>query len=92
MARVQRHAPFYREQLTARGLRPRDIRTLRDLRSLPFTTREDLRATYPYGLLAVPRERALRLHTSSGTTGKPKAIFFSARTSTRRRTSPRAAS
>jgi phenylacetate-CoA ligase len=79
VARVQRHAPFYREQLTARGLRPRDIRTLRDLRSLPFTTREDLRATYPYGLLAVPRERALRLHTSSGTTGKPKAIFFSAR-------------
>jgi phenylacetate-CoA ligase len=79
VARVARHAPFYREQLAARGIRSRDVRSLRDLRALPFTTRDDLRATYPYGLLAVPRERALRLHTSSGTTGKPKAIFFSAR-------------
>ncbi len=79
VAQAYRSAPFYREQLDARRVRPRDVRSLRDLGSLPFTTRDDLRATYPYGLLAVPRERALRLHTSSGTTGKPKAIFFSAR-------------
>jgi phenylacetate-CoA ligase len=77
--RVHRHTPFYREGLKARGVAPQDVRRLTDLRHLPFTTREDLRATYPYGLLAVPREKALRLHTSSGTTGKPKAILFSAR-------------
>jgi phenylacetate-CoA ligase len=79
VAQVARRTPFYQEKLAALGLRPQDVRGLSDVRRLPFTTREDLRATYPCGLLGVPRERALRLHTSSGTTGKPKAIFFSAR-------------
>jgi phenylacetate-CoA ligase len=79
VARVARRIPFYQEKLAGLGLKPQDVRSLRDLRRLPFTTREDLRATYPSGLLAVAREQTLRLHTSSGTTGKPKAIFFSAR-------------
>ena len=79
VAQVARRTPFYQEKLKALGMRASDVQSSRDLRRLPFTTREDLRATYPFGLLSVPREQATRLHTSSGTTGKPKAIFFSAR-------------
>ncbi len=79
VGRVRRHTPFYRDRLREAGMRPEDVRSLRDVSRLPFTTREDLRATYPSGLLSIPRQQALRLHTSSGTTGKPKAIFFSAR-------------
>ena len=79
VAQVLRRTPFYQEKLKALGIRASDVQSSRDLRLLPFTTREDLRATYPFGLLSVPREQATRLHTSSGTTGKPKAIFFSAR-------------
>ena len=79
VAQVLRRTPFYQEMLKALGIRASDVQSLRDLRRLPFTTREDLRTTYPFGLLSVPREQATRLHTSSGTTGKPKAIFFSAR-------------
>ena len=58
------------------GVRGEQIRSA-DLRRLPFTTGADLRAVYPDGLLAVSRDEPIRLHTSSGTTGKPKAIFFS---------------
>ena len=79
VAQVARRTPFYQARLAAAGVRGRDVRSLHDVRRLPFTTREDLRATYPCGLLGVPREQAIRLHTSSGTTGKPKAILFSAR-------------
>jgi phenylacetate-CoA ligase len=75
--RVAAHVPFYREKFAEWGVRPRDIHSLDDLRRLPFTTSADLRANYPTGLLAVPLDDALRLHTSSGTTGKPKALFFS---------------
>ena len=75
--RVAAHVPFYREKFAELGVRPRDIHSLDDLRRLPFTTSADLRANYPTGLLAVPLDDALRLHTSSGTTGKPKALFFS---------------
>jgi phenylacetate-CoA ligase len=75
--RVAAHVPFYREKFAELGCRPRDIHSLDDLRRLPFTTSADLRANYPTGLLAVPLDDALRLHTSSGTTGKPKALFFS---------------
>lgn len=69
--------PFYREGLAGAGVRPEQIRTLDDIRRLPFTTNADLRAQYPDGLLAVDRREVTRLHTSSGTTGKPKALFFS---------------
>jgi phenylacetate-CoA ligase len=75
--RVARNVPFYREKFAEAGLKPSRMRTLADLRLLPFTTSADLRATYPNGLLAVPSDEVLRLHTSSGTTGKPKALFFS---------------
>ncbi len=72
-----KNIPFYQKKFTELGTTPRDIVALKDLQKLPFTSREDLRANYPFGMLAVPPEEVVRLHTSSGTTGKPKAIFFS---------------
>jgi len=72
-----KNIPFYKEQFSKLNLKPKDITSLKDVRKLPFTTREDLRENYPFGMLAVPKEHVVRLHTSSGTTGKPKAIFFS---------------
>jgi phenylacetate-CoA ligase len=73
--RVAQTVPFYRNQ----GVSASSLRSLDDLRRLPFTTNEDLRNHYPDGLVAIPQMERLRLHTSSGTTGKPKAIFFSRR-------------
>ncbi|MGO8930919.1 MAG: phenylacetate--CoA ligase family protein [Limisphaerales bacterium] len=75
--RVAQRVPFYRDKFKELGISPGDIKSLADVRRLPFTTGADLRAVYPDGLLAVDRDEAVRLHTSSGTTGKPKAIFFS---------------
>jgi len=75
--RVARKVSFYREQFSQARLRPSHIGALADVRRLPFTTSADLRANYPSGLLAVGLDDTLRLHTSSGTTGKPKALFFS---------------
>jgi phenylacetate-CoA ligase len=75
--RVAARVPFYRQRFAELGVKPEDIASLADLRRLPFTTSADLRANYPAGLLAVPSDHTLRLHTSSGTTGKPKALFFS---------------
>jgi phenylacetate-CoA ligase len=77
VARVWKSVPIYRRKLEAVGVKPADVRTLDDVRRLPFTTSADLREAYPANLLAVPPDEPLRLHTSSGTTGKPKAIFFS---------------
>jgi phenylacetate-CoA ligase len=77
LRRVEKSVPFYQQQFEALGLGAGDIRSLDDVRRLPFTTGADLRASYPKGLVAVPASRLLRLHTSSGTTGKPKALFFS---------------
>jgi phenylacetate-CoA ligase len=71
--------PFYRSKLLEAGVKPEDIQSLDEVRRLPFTTAADLRENYPAGLLAVSREEVVRLHTSSGTTGKPKALFFSRR-------------
>ena len=75
--RVAAHVPFYKQKFAELGVMPEDIRSLADVRRLPFTGSADLRANYPTGLLAVPYDTTLRLHTSSGTTGKPKALFFS---------------
>ena len=75
--RVARGTPFYRQQFAASGLKPAAIKTLADLRRLPFTTSADLRANYPTGMLVAGAAEPVRLHTSSGTTGKPKALFFS---------------
>jgi phenylacetate-CoA ligase len=79
VARVAARVPLYQRRLAEGGVGPEQIRSLADLRRLPFTTSADLRLSYPHGLLAVDREQVTRLHTSSGTTGKPKALFFSAR-------------
>jgi len=75
-----RHAyegsPFYRERLEAAGIRPEDIRSLEDLTRLPFTTGEDLRDQYPFPLRSVPFEQIVRIHASSGTTGKRKILCY----------------
>jgi len=75
--RVAQCVPFYQKRFAELGVTPGQIKSLTDVRRLPFTTGTDLRAIYPDGMLAVDRAEAVRLHTSSGTTGKPKAIFFS---------------
>ncbi len=69
--------PFYRKRLAAAGIQsPDDIKTLDDLRRIPFTTKNDLRDGFPYGFLSIPREEVVRLHASSGTTGTPTTIYF----------------
>lgn len=75
--RACKNIPFYKECFSKLNIKPNDINSLKDIQRLPFTTREDLRENYPFGMLAVSKEQVVRLHTSSGTTGKPKAIFFS---------------
>ncbi len=70
--------PFYRETLAGAKATPDDIRSLDDVRRLPFTTKEDLRRAYPFGLMAVPRAKLARLHGSSGTTGKPTIVGYTA--------------
>jgi phenylacetate-CoA ligase len=68
-------APFYARRFQEAGFSPRDVRGLDDVRRIPFTTKDDLRASYPDGMLALPRERMVRLHASSGTTGSPTVIM-----------------
>ncbi|MDR2678114.1 MAG: phenylacetate--CoA ligase [Zoogloeaceae bacterium] len=68
---------WYRAQMQAQNLVPKDIRTLEDVRLLPFTDKQTLRDTYPYGLFALPLEEVVRLHASSGTTGKPIVVGYS---------------
>jgi phenylacetate-CoA ligase len=77
LQRVAQRVPFYQQQFAELGISPEKIKSLADVRRLPFTTGADLRAIYPDGMLAVDHDEPVRLHTSSGTTGKPKAIFFS---------------
>jgi len=74
--RVYHKVPFYRKAFRANKVKPENIENLRDLQRLPFTTTEDLRAGYPYGFLASSLSHLIRLHTSTGTTGKPKAVLF----------------
>jgi phenylacetate-CoA ligase len=78
VARAYDSVPHYRRALDAAGIAPADIRRLADVERLPFTTKDDLRANYPFGLFAVPRERLARLHASSGTTGKPTVVGYTA--------------
>jgi phenylacetate-CoA ligase len=77
-----RHAyanvPHYKKKFDAAGVHPDDFRRLEDLARFPFTTKEDLRATYPFGMFAVPRDKVLRIHASSGTTGKPTVVGYTA--------------
>src|SRR3954467_3636222 len=75
-----RHAyenvPHYRQAFDAKGVHPDDCRSLADLAKFPFTVKSDLRDHYPFGMLAVPRERLARVHASSGTTGKPTVVGY----------------
>ncbi len=70
------HVPFYRDSFDAAGLHPEDFKSLSDLSSLPFTNKKDFRDNYPFGLFAVPREKVIRIHASSGTTGKPTVVGY----------------
>ena len=69
------NSEFYRKRFEEAGLKPEDIKTLDDLRKIPFTTKQDLRDTYPFGMASVPLEQCTRLHSSSGTTGNPTVIL-----------------
>jgi phenylacetate-CoA ligase len=77
--RVYATVPFYRAKLSEAGFKPGDIRRLSDLAKLPFTSKNDLRDTYPFGMFAVPMERVVRIHASSGTTGKPVVVGYTRR-------------
>ena len=73
------NSPFYKKRFAECGLTPDDIRTPADLYKIPFTTKQDLRDTYPFGIASVPLEKCVRLHSSSGTTGNPTVVLHSAR-------------
>ena len=73
------HVAPYRKKMEEAGVAPDDIKTLADLAKLPLVTKTDLRDTYPFGLFAVPREELLRVHASSGTTGKPTVVGYTKR-------------
>ncbi|ADZ70578.1 phenylacetate--CoA ligase PaaK [Polymorphum gilvum] len=79
LAHAYANSPFYRARFDAAGVHPDDLRTLSDLSKFPFTVKTDLRDTYPFGMFAVPREQIVRLHASSGTTGKPTVVGYTRR-------------
>ena len=70
------NSPVYRRKFEQAGVHPQDLQGLDDLRRFPFTTKQDLRDSYPFGMFAVPREQCVRLHASSGTTGKPTVVGY----------------
>ncbi len=76
LAHAYRNVAHYRQAFDARGVRPDDLRTLDDLARFPFTVKADLRDHYPFGMFAVPREQVVRIHASSGTTGKPTVVGY----------------
>jgi phenylacetate-CoA ligase len=74
--RVYENVPYYRKRMDENGVKPEDIKSVADLSKLPFTVKQDLRDTYPYGLFAVPMSEVVRLHASSGTTGKQIVVGY----------------
>ena len=74
--RVYAHVPFYRDTFNNAGIKPGNVKSLDDLERLPFTTKQNMRDSYPYGLFAVPMEEIVRIHASSGTTGKPTVVGY----------------
>ena len=74
--RVYERVPLYRQRMDEAGVSPEDIRSVDDLHKLPFTYKQDLRDTYPYGMFAVPMNEIVRLHASSGTTGKQIVVGY----------------
>ncbi len=77
--RMYYNVPFYRNKLKEMGIEPGDIRSVDQLKALPFTTKDDLRENYPFGLFAVPQTDVVRIHASSGTTGKPTVVGYTQR-------------
>lgn len=77
--RVWDRVPPYRAKMEAAGVKPEDIKTLKDLSKLPFVTKQDMRDNYPFGLFAVPKDALVRIHASSGTTGKPTVVGYTRR-------------
>jgi phenylacetate-CoA ligase len=73
------NVPHYRQAFDAKGAHPDDLKSLADLARFPFTTKADLRANYPFGMFAVPRQQVVRVHASSGTTGKPTVVGYTQR-------------
>ncbi len=73
---VYERVPYYRDEMDRRGVKPKDIRALADVRHLPMTDKTALRDTYPFGMFAVPLEQVVRVHSSSGTTGKPIVVGY----------------
>lgn len=71
--------PPYRKKMEEAGVKPEDIKSLKDLAKLPFVTKQDLRDNYPFGLFAVPKDDIVRIHASSGTTGKPTVVGYTER-------------
>jgi phenylacetate-CoA ligase len=76
LARVYEHVPHYRRAFDDAGVQPADLQSLADLTRFPFTTKDDLRANYPFGMFAVPRGKVSRIHASSGTTGRPTVVGY----------------
>ena len=76
LQQVYANVPHYRASFDAAGVHPDDFKSLADLARFPFTTKQDLRDNYPYGMFAVPREQVVRIHASSGTTGKPTVVGY----------------
>lgn len=79
LERVYATVPFYKQSFQKAGVTPGDIKSLDDLKRLPFTTKQDLRDNYPYGMFAVPMDNVVRIHASSGTTGQPTVVGYTAR-------------
>ena len=77
--KVYRNVPFYHRKFQEAGVAPEDIKSLADISRLPTTRKQDLRDNYPFGLFAVPREEVVRVHASSGTTGKPTVVGYTAK-------------
>jgi phenylacetate-CoA ligase len=77
--RVYNRVPFYKKAFDAKGVKPEDIRSLDDLKLLPFTVKQDMRDNYPFGLFAADMDDIVRIHASSGTTGKPTVVGYTKR-------------
>ena len=76
LTHAYKNIPHYRRKFDAAGVKPKDLRSLEDLAKFPFTAKADLRETYPFGMFAVPMDRIVRVHASSGTTGKPTVVGY----------------
>ena len=74
--RVYERVPAYRKKMDDAGIKPEDVKSLKDLSRLPFVTKQDMRDNYPFGLFAVPKDQLVRIHASSGTTGKPTVVGY----------------